>query len=126
MWNRWATAIWLAVWWLWIPVVLLLTWLFTATVTKGIGDWRRDLEVYVFKGWLLPDGLNIFNATGLFWIMMIIGIIGSALIIYRDGNGGWTPGVALAILLVVSMVFTINAFWDNDKDEARFYNTATT
>ncbi len=109
-------------------------WLFFAVVTPGM-DWRRDYERAI-KDELLPDGLNIFNATGLFWIMMFIGFVGTIVISClslkskKEGEGKASPGQLILIVLVMlvasSTAFTWNAFWENDKDEARYYNASTT
>lgn len=124
---------WLAIWWLWIPAVIFVTWAFAAFVTPGIGDWRRDIELGI-QLQLLPNGLDLTAATPWFWIMMFIGCLGSVGIIAAVDEE--TPGrrgsvidrgicLGLVITALASAVFSWNGFWDNDKDEARYYNGST-
>lgn len=138
MWERirYNRLFWLLVWWLWFPVVLGVVWLYVTIITPGIGDWRRDFELSI-KSTLLPDGLNILNATGMFWIMMVIGLLGTVVILWSfrantSSYDRWCDSfrkdlrvhILLLAVVVLSACLAWGAFWNDDKDEARYYNQA--
>lgn len=117
----------LAAWWLWIPFLVGVLYVITHYLMGGMGVQKES--------WNLFFQNNIFNAGVLLWIYLVIGFLGS-LIIYPlavEGDNNDTmkaadaiPLVLIGILLVCSFVQFFRLTWDNDKDGARYYNTATT
>jgi hypothetical protein len=120
-------TLWLAVWWLWIPAVFGILWLITHALFGGFG--------VATETWNLFWQNNILNHGGILWVYLIIGAIGSLIIIGMvavdedsdSGNGSVVITVVLALaLLIVSTVAGINYQWSSDKNLARYYNSATT
>src|SRR5260221_8204366 len=65
-WGGWARpALFLAVWWLWMPVVAGIVWLFVHLVTPGIGTWKQGFDL-TFKTLLWPRA-SFTRLTALFW-----------------------------------------------------------
>lgn len=117
---------WLAVWWLWIPAVLGIVWLITHFIFGGFGVANESWDLFWQN--------NVLNFGGLMWLYLMIGAIGSFVIIgfvYDDdgekkGKSDYVAaGLALG-LLIVSIVFSIQYQWSADKNVGRYYNSATT
>ena len=118
------------VWWLWIPAVYFLITGFLALFGHGLGEARQSLSLAV-QEWLLPGGLfDVGSYTPLAWIYVIVGLSGTAVIMltseYRPSVGDNSVGVLAASLALVCLAPMMAAFWDNDKDDGRYYSSATT
>lgn len=117
--------LWLAVWWLWMPVVYFVWYGFINIPLFAEGwDWSQKFDQFFMA--------NMWSMSVLFWVVLCIGFIGSAVIWFmastddRASSGSILTGVAVfAILALVCSVLSVRVFWDNDKDLARYYNQAT-
>jgi hypothetical protein len=120
------------VWWAWMPLSAYLFWLILHWVFGGLGTWSQWWRLSVVQREWLPGG-TLGHATGLFWIWVAIGLIGTAVIfgddLYEIGRlgRGKVVVVVVAVLLagIVIVVPATEAFWDNDKDLGRYYDKAT-
>lgn len=124
----------LAVWWGWMPALYALVWAVLHFLFGG----------YKINQWLDQFMLaNVWSGSWWLWIWVTIGFIGSAAIVLSDvetrDRGKYYGGtedhltvsrkpasVVLAIILVLAtaggLVKMTTIGWDNDKDEARYYN----
>lgn len=113
----------LILWWGWMPLVWLIGWGLSNWITPGMGSWHLGFN-QVFNVWLV-------HQTGLFWIWIIIGLIGSLIIIgsmyfSQDEDAPGFHGIlalGTTALLVFGLWQYIATVWDDDKDEARYYNS---
>ncbi|WP_255949696.1 hypothetical protein [Streptomyces odontomachi] len=125
-------------WWAWMPVLAYLYWLMLHVLFGGIGTWEQWWRIDVVQRYWLPGG-GLGHPTGLFWMWVTIGLVGTGLIlggafsdsyVARDAPGGQTGGLFWAVSwIAAALVFFVpflRAVWDNDKDEGRYYNTVTT
>ncbi|WP_052681871.1 hypothetical protein [Saccharothrix sp. ST-888] len=128
--ELWRTAGVLALWWLWLPVGALLVWLVKHFLFGGFGQQDQSYLLFL-QSQLFPHGGPV-QATVLFWIWVSIGLLGSLLILlnllldtevrrWHRHLVVWTTTAAL----LASIGCTVTAFWDNDKDEGRYYSSAT-
>ncbi|MDB4873223.1 MAG: hypothetical protein JWL97_4227, partial [Gemmatimonadales bacterium] len=127
-----------ALWWAWMPALAYLYWLVVHVLFGGVGTWDQwwRLDV-VHRAWL-PDGLNIWHATALFWIWVVVGLLGTAAIhsgvlseladeSFDGSSAEVAVGGAIAVVAVVVLAWQVpSALWDNDKVQGRYYNAATT
>lgn len=111
----------LLLWWGAIPVLVGLIWLVCHFLFGGFGAANES--------WNLFWQNNILNRGGLFWIYGVIGLIGSVIIciaVTRFEKPGRIITALVIGLMVFSMVQFISYNWSADKNQARYYNSATT
>jgi hypothetical protein len=115
----------LIVWWAWIPLVALAFWGLQNLAFPGMGTWHLD-RYQLFNEFFFHDtaGRNIFLLIG------AIGTVGIGLwaLAEADKSEGIIAG-GIALLGVVVLAFQVysawSVLWDNDKDAARYYGSAT-
>lgn len=118
------TLIVVALWWLWVPIVLLIGWGLSNLITPGMGTWHITFHQWIHRWYGVQSGQ--------FWLYFVVGILGTVAIVsvtdWGSAKKRWViPGAALAIAaLGFSMFQTWGAVWDNDKDAGRYYASATT
>lgn len=110
-------------WWLWMPVLYGLGYFISHTLFSGLST---------LQTWDQSAMANFWSVSVLAWTWLMIGFIGTVVIALSkeddsDGERGltWVVCIAFALLACFAFfkVFTIQ--WDNDKDEARYYNKST-
>jgi hypothetical protein len=122
----------LLLWWLWMPVGAFLVWVILRYGLPGMGTWSQWWRLTVVQRMWLPGG-SPSHVTGLFWFWVAVGLVGTA-VIAATGDGPTTGPRASAFVATVAVIAAIGvlvvpflrAVWDNDKDEGRYYNRATT
>lgn len=119
------TALALAAWWLWIPLFIGIIWVITHLFMSGLG--------VAHESWNLYWQSNILNHGAVLWIYIWVGAVGSAVIAFAMGamdNDSGAPeyvvGGLAVVLAILSFIPIVNLNWDQDKDVARFYSSATT
>jgi hypothetical protein len=126
-------AAWIAALWLWIPVLVGLVGLFLHMFMSGTKI-TQVLTLW-FQRSFLPRG-DLFTLPAVTWLWVAIGLLLTALVLSLDeydefGLDLTAPGRAITVgLLVVIGTGVVlwpvpAALWDNDKDRARFYGSAT-
>ncbi|GAB3977410.1 hypothetical protein GCM10029978_067040 [Actinoallomurus acanthiterrae] len=118
------------IWWAWMPTGAYVIWLALRYGLSGMGTWSQYWRLTVVQRMWLPGG-TLTHPTGLFWLWVAIGLIGTAAIFTITDDDLPTGEVAVAIVAVLAALGVLavpftRAIWDNDKDEGRFYNQATT
>jgi hypothetical protein len=121
------------VWWAWMPLLAFLFWLVLHFLFGGIGTWDQWWRISVVQREWLPGG-TLGHPTGLFWLWVAIGLIGTTVIFggplmeKADASPGGCLLGAVPVIAAVVVLFVpfLQAVWDNDKDEGRFYSSATT
>lgn len=119
--------LWLALWWLWIPVLLglLYVWATNDFIPAPNGySWVYSI--------ILDAKASFFMGGALLWFYLAIGFLGSMVICaadWLDDNGidlFAKIGVVVSLIgLVVSLVMYFPNIWDNDKDAGRYYADST-
>jgi hypothetical protein len=113
------------VWWAWMPLLAYLFWLI---LPGGVGTVEQRWRISVVQRDWLPGG-TLHHPTGLFWLWVTIGLIGTA-VIFANGDAGFGGGLLATVSGIAAVVVLLGPFlravWDNDKDAGRFYNRATT
>lgn len=127
----------LAAWWGWMPGLYGLVWLVRRFLFEGM-KLNQDMDQFMLA--------NVWSGSWWLWAWLTVGFIGSAVIVMADleerevGRYGRTEdrifvsrqriSMVVAIIMVLATVggvFKLTTVgWDNDKDEARYYNRATT
>lgn len=127
----------LAAWWGWMPGLYGLVWLVNHFLFGGM-KFNQTMDQFMLA--------NVWSGGGWLWAWLTVGFIGSVIIVmvdvkeydrgrYRDPGFMYVASrqrisVVLAIILVLATVGGVVKLttigWDNDKDEARYYNRATT
>ncbi|MCA9309181.1 hypothetical protein KC973_02295 [Candidatus Saccharibacteria bacterium] len=73
---------------------------------------------------------NVWSGGGWLFLWLIIGFIGSIVIVMLDEDWKKTSNIVVSVLLLIATVASIVSFtkvnWDNDKDEARYYTRSMT
>jgi hypothetical protein len=114
----------LAIWWLWMPVLIGVIWFIDHVLASGIGTWKQDLDLGLKT--LMWPRVSFDGFTALFWIWFAVGVVGTMVIVGVNGwRGGAFSGLALSAGLALCLVMGWIALWDNDKDQARYYSRAT-
>jgi hypothetical protein len=116
----------LAVWWLWMPVGAVLSWVIRHFLFGGYGQQDQGYVLFLQSA-LFPHGSPV-DATPLFWIWVIVGLAGTLVIVGTLGRGqpGRAAVIALTCLAIVAaFVFMWTGFWNSDKDVARYYGQQT-
>jgi hypothetical protein len=73
--NRFGKALfWLAVWWLWIPAVLLIGWGLSEWITPGMGTYHLAWEQWLDR--------IFWTHSGWMWVYIMVGLIGSLAILF--------------------------------------------
>ncbi|MCX4744327.1 hypothetical protein OG455_02150 [Kitasatospora sp. NBC_01287] len=127
-------ALWLALWWLWMPLGALLVWLVKHEVFGGFGQQDQSYVLFL-RAEFFPHGWPL-GAAPLFWVWVFIGLVGSLIIIPlvdEGAFGSWdvmswprrVVMVGLVLATLLSAVRTGTGLWDNDKEVGRFYAAAT-
>lgn len=115
---------WLALWWLWMPVLFALGWVIFHGLFGGFG--------VANESWNLYWQTSVLNHAPVLWFYFVVGGIGTAIITFmasdsdKDTVGEWALVVAGAVIAIGAFVPFFNLNWDSDKDVGRFYNSATT
>lgn len=124
----------LALWWGWIPAVWFV-WRGVVKLLFGGHTWGQKMDQ-----WLLG---NVLSGGWWLWLWLTIGAVGSIAIALTDiddrrhgyssdrtslTSGGLSVFLAFFMVgaFVVGVIQMTKIGWDNDKDEARYYNRATT
>jgi hypothetical protein len=116
-----------------MPAGAFLVWLVLRYGFAGMGTWSQSWRLVVQRTWL-PGG-TLGHPTGLFWLWVGIGLIGTAVILASpDDASAASASAASAFVATVTVIAAIGvlavpsvkALWDNDKDEGRYYNQTTT
>ncbi len=126
----------LAVWWLWMPALYAVLWGILHYLMEGF-RFGQQLDQFMLA--------NFWSGSVMLWTWLAIGLIGTVVILmydeqtidagdryYERTERTLTSGplrvvaVFVALLAIVSVVQVFRVAWDNDKDEARYYNQATT
>lgn len=118
-WKR--TALALAGLWLGLPILYGILRSIVALLFGGM-TWGRNMDLFLKA--------NITSGGGLLWVLLAIGAIGS-IAIYQfiyDGEERVTFGatVLFSAVAIVAFGYLVKVVWDNDKDQARYYNDAIT
>lgn len=115
--------------WTWLPALVGLIWLLSGWIMPGFAI-QRVISLWVQRDFL-PHGLDVFQATGWFWIWTAFSLALSAIVAgsyASEREDGLSLGITWALVVAVPLVlvwpFTM-AVWDNDKVQGRFYNAAT-
>lgn len=130
------TVITLAAWWGWMPALYVVLWGVLHFIMEGF-RFGQQLDQFMLA--------NVWSGGGWLWSWLAIGLAGSAALVLFDEQqsersyGGTyttrgissdrmvrTAAILVAIASIASMVQVFRVSWDNDKDEARYYNQATT
>jgi hypothetical protein len=124
----WQRAVWTALVWLWLPVLIGLVWLMMHTLFPGYaGD--RVIALWVQR-WFFPHGVptGLGGLPGWLWFWVAVNLAISAMIVGSQYGmpvwQGWLTGVLAVSVAVVLFGPFLTAVWDNDKDLGRFYDTA--
>ncbi|MFE6056752.1 hypothetical protein ACFQ6N_38955 [Kitasatospora sp. NPDC056446] len=124
--------LWLAVWWLWMPLVALLVWLVKHLAFGGFGQ-QDQSYVLLLQQQFFPHG-GPLDATPLFWVWLAVGLCGTVgAVVYVAEEAGpdissLQRTVALTVVLLAvagSLARVGTGLWDNDKDAGRYYAAAT-
>lgn len=118
----------LAAWWLWMPAVLVAYAVVLDLLMPGMGTWHRAFAMWLDR-W-------VWSGSPWGWAWVTIGALGSVVIIAgiwteareptRADSGAMTALVVVTVaVLGLGFVQTWRGIWDDDKDLARFYSTAT-
>lgn len=128
----------LAVWWGWMPLLYVAFWGVLHYLMEGF-RFGQQLDQFMLA--------NFWSGSVMFWTWLAIGLIGTVVILMYDeqttesgssfnrrvstertlANGPVRiVAVIVTLLAIVSVVQVFRVSWDNDKDEARYYNRATT
>lgn len=119
-------AVLLTAWWAWTPAAAGTYWLFVHYAIGGIATWKRSYDMWLWRS---------FAHGSLVWWWMIIGLIGTIVILgmalperptSRQARGTLVAAGLAGAGLVVSVVFLWMSLWDNDKDLGRYDNSQTT
>jgi hypothetical protein len=126
----------LLMWWLWMPVGATLIWLVKHFLFGGFGQQDQGYTLFL-QAELFPYG-DPWHLAALMWLWLSVGALISIPIVagfaVSDEFKRSRPArrtavavlVAVSLLAAFSVVGTWRAFWDNDKDLARFYLQDTT
>jgi hypothetical protein len=119
-----STLAFLALWWLWVPLIVVIIWLIGHFLCGGLG--------VANESWDLWWNNHILNHSALLYFYIFIGAIGTAVITIANSSGD-SGSVAEWALVVLAFIVAVGAFvpffklnWDSDKDLGRYYNSATT
>lgn len=128
----------LAVWWGWMPALYALVWVVLNYLMEGF-RFGQQLDQFMMA--------NFWSGSVMLWTWLAVGLVGTVVILmydeqmvevgsrysrYERRERTLTSGpvrivaVVVALLAVISAVQVFRVSWDNDKDEARYYNQATT
>ncbi|MFD8598004.1 hypothetical protein ACFV1L_23650 [Kitasatospora sp. NPDC059646] len=127
-----AWAKWLAVWWLWMPLLAALIWVVKHAVFGGFGQQDQSYRLLLERTFF-PHGGPV-DAAPLFWFWLAVGLCGTVgAVVYGmdepglEFNGPWARVTVAVLLLAVagSLVRAGTGVWDDDKDAGRFYAAAT-
>ncbi|KDN81154.1 hypothetical protein [Kitasatospora cheerisanensis] len=130
--DIWAWAKWVAVWWLWMPLLAALIWVVKHAVFGGFGQQDQSYRLLLERTFFPHGGL--VDAAPLFWFWLAVGLCGTAGAVAfgmdepgLEFNGPWAR-ITVAVLLLAmagSLVRAGTGVWDDDKDAGRFYAAAT-
>ena len=126
----------LLAWWLWMPLGATLIWIIKHFLFGGFGQQDQSYVLFL-QADFFPFGVP-WHLAALMWLWLAIGFLISIPIVsgfvlsddFGRSRAAWRTGVALlvavSLLAVFSLVGTWRAFWDNDKDLAKYYLQDTT
>lgn len=114
----------LALWWLWIPIIVGILYVITHFLAGGLGVQKES--------WDLFFNSNVWHWHALFWWYLLIGGLGTiviAIMASEDKSDGLVVGAfslvgVFLLILGIFQVVTISA--NSDKHAARYYDSATT
>ncbi|RAJ35798.1 hypothetical protein K353_05001 [Kitasatospora sp. SolWspMP-SS2h] len=121
-----------AVWWLWMPLLAVLTRVVKHVLFGGFGQQDQSYLLLVER-LFFPHG-GPMDAAPLFWFWLAIGLGGTGVALrYAAGESGaglrdrWVRLATAAVVLAVlgSLVRAGTGLWDDDKDAGRFYARST-
>ncbi|GAA2093645.1 hypothetical protein GCM10009759_20470 [Kitasatospora saccharophila] len=122
----------LAAWWLWMPLLAVLTWLVKHVVFGGFGQQDQSYALLIGRQFF-PHG-GPLDAAPLFWFWLAVGFAGSMFavryVVEESGAGhrDWRARAATAVVVLAvlgSLVRAGTGLWDDDKDAGRYYARAT-